>query len=540
MQKLLVGTLPIVKPDANIKFKVFKSTNEFVTDLYTNDFTKYVIEQTGINFEWEQPLASDAEARLNLLFSTNDYPEIVIGNINRDMINSWALQKMIIPLDELIEKYAPNTVKFLADQPMRKYTLLAGEGQIYAMPIANECLHCYTDGGIIYYYVPFQTALNLSVPKTLDEFTDNLKAIRDRDPNGNGKQDEIPLILKQDQRFNLINVFALSFYPMCVTEQYGLTLINNEPVLQMLEPKAKEAFKYMKMLVDEGLINKDFLSLTDADPIVEGETDIAGWVLGGHTNNIFKKGAGTGRWPMVRAVPAFKGPEGIGYSSYKGTYGSSSPGVAITDKCKYPDVAVRMIDWMYELEVMVNGYIGPKGEAWEWPDPGAVGLNGKPALYKLLVNFGLQRENCGWDQGNPALRTADFRLGEQATEVERIHAFMKNPNATLEEAKQIMELASFNEVNNYEAANLRLTTALPDEYNVPPRAFTLEESQRIAEIRAVADPYYEQAVGEFIIGIRNIESDWDTFISEMKRMGTDDYVKIYKEALKRMYPDRFK
>ena len=534
-----VGVLPIVKEGQDITIKVFLRTTEMVTDLYTNDYTLYLTEKTGIKFEWEQPLEADAQDRLNLLINTDEYPDVIMSNFNRDSMNAWAIQGIIIPLDDLIEKYAPNTMKFLEEDPLRRVNLLAGDPpQIYAMPSCNECLHCYVDSGIMYYYYPFQKTLGLSEPKTIDEFTDNLRAIRDGDPNGNGKNDEIPMLVRKGQENNLFNIIANCYFPMGTTHPYGMTIIDDEPVFQWMNPKAKEVFKYIKMLYDEGLINKDFISLEDTDPIADGDIDIVGWQLGGHNDEIWKKYSGTGRWPMAVAIPAFKGPEGIGYSPYKGTYERSSPAVLITDKCKYPEVVVRLVDWMYELEPTLNGYIGPQGECWDWPDEGAVGLNGEPALYKILVNYGTQRVNSGWDQANPSLRTAAFRLGEQATDMDIIQDFYSN--RTIEKAKEVAQLGSFNEINNYECAKVRLTTRLPDEYNVPPVIYTMEESQRIAEIRAVVDPFISQARVEFITGERDIEADWDDYIRELERMGLPEYLEIQKAALARMYPDRFK
>ena len=36
-------------------------------------------------------------------------------------------------------------------------------------------------------------ALGLEMPQTVDEYYETLVAFRDKDPNGNGEQDEIPL-----------------------------------------------------------------------------------------------------------------------------------------------------------------------------------------------------------------------------------------------------------------------------------------------------------------------------------------------------------
>ena len=536
-----VGTLPIVAPGHDVTFRVFLTSTERAPDFYDNDFTRFVTEETGVNFTFEQPRAVDAVERLNLLFAAGDYPDIAMGGIgqtiSRVMMNSWALQGMIIPLDDLIARYAPNTTAFLNEDPLRRYPLLAGDGHIFAMPGSNECLHCYTDRGMLYYYAGFRNIMGFDVPQTLDEFTNILRRIRDENVNGSDQHDEIPLLVRQNQIFHLVNVFANSFFPMATTEQYGLTLINDVPVAQLLQPEAREVFRYLNMLFEEGLINDDFMSLTDSEPLAESEVPIVGFVLGGHTNSVFVRPSATARWTLTRAVPALVGPTGIGYAPQNGTFGSSFVHSVITDVNPHPEIAVRLIDWMYNLEVGMSGYIGPRGEAWDWPEPGALGINGEPALFRLLVGYGTQRVGGGWDQQNPTLRTATVRLGEQATDVDRIMDFIYNP--TQAEALELALHPSFNEINNFWQANRRLANGLPDQYNIPPITFTVEESQRIAEIRAVADPFFEQMRAEFIAGMRCVDNDWDTFVGEMQRMGSDEYVEIFRNALARQFPDRF-
>jgi len=57
----------------------------------------------------------------------------------------------------------------------------------------------------------------------------------------------------------------------------------------------------------------------------------------------------------------------------------------ITSKCKYPEVAFRWADTMFSLEFAMHEK-GVQGVHWAYVDKSEnlIGLNGKPAVYKLI------------------------------------------------------------------------------------------------------------------------------------------------------------
>jgi putative aldouronate transport system substrate-binding protein len=66
---------------------------------------------------------TDEKQSFNTMLSSGDLPDII--HAKRDIINSVISQGALIPLDDLIAKYAPNIQKFLADFPEAR---LAGAG----------------------------------------------------------------------------------------------------------------------------------------------------------------------------------------------------------------------------------------------------------------------------------------------------------------------------------------------------------------------------------------------------------------------------
>lgn len=70
--------------------------------------------------------------------------------------------------------------------------ITAPDGNIYALPSINDCYHC-SMAQKMWIYKPWLDKLGLDVPTTTDELYTVLKAFKDKDPNGNGKADEVPL-----------------------------------------------------------------------------------------------------------------------------------------------------------------------------------------------------------------------------------------------------------------------------------------------------------------------------------------------------------
>ncbi len=81
---------------------------------------------------------------------------------------------------------------FKAKSFFYKDLITAPDGNIYALPQVNECYHCMYQQRM-WIYKPWLDKLGLKMPTTTDEFYEVLKAFKTKDPNGNGKADEIPL-----------------------------------------------------------------------------------------------------------------------------------------------------------------------------------------------------------------------------------------------------------------------------------------------------------------------------------------------------------
>ncbi|UUZ87014.1 extracellular solute-binding protein [Paenibacillus sp. P26] len=139
------------------------------------------------------PRQSNAGDKKKLLLASGDYPAVFLsGDLTQAEQIDYGKQGVLKPLNDLIDKYGVEIKKAFQQDPDLKKSITAPDGKIYALPHINECFHCWYSQKV-WINTTWLKKLNLQMPTTTEEFYQVLKAFKTQDPNGNGKQDEIPL-----------------------------------------------------------------------------------------------------------------------------------------------------------------------------------------------------------------------------------------------------------------------------------------------------------------------------------------------------------
>ena len=97
--------------------------------------------------------------------------------------------------------------------------------------------------------------MNLGVPTNQAEYVEALKAFRDKDPNKNGRNDELPTIGREfgrwmDHLFFMYDVALFEGYPVWDT-------YNGEITYSAVTPNMKEAIAFIRTLYQEKLLDND-------------------------------------------------------------------------------------------------------------------------------------------------------------------------------------------------------------------------------------------------------------------------------------------
>ncbi len=104
-------------------------------------------------------------------------------------VANYGAQGIFIPLNDLIDKYAPNFKKLLDQYPEVKSGLTMPDGNIYSFPTFYEpSFTSVLIGTKLWYNQAFLDALGMKPPATTDEFYQYLKAVKTQDPNKTAKR----------------------------------------------------------------------------------------------------------------------------------------------------------------------------------------------------------------------------------------------------------------------------------------------------------------------------------------------------------------
>jgi putative aldouronate transport system substrate-binding protein len=378
--------------------------------------------------------------------------------------------------------------------------------------------------------MPFVRDNNLKMFETYDEFADYLRWVRDNDANGNGdKTDEIPMMWAKDMTRNAIAFFARNYMPYV---DGGIAVVNGKVTEQYKQNEFRDTLAFMASLYREKLIAPDSftMSMEEARGLANRETPVVGAFGHLQMNGIMT--TNSPRWVQSFIMPILKGKNGVQYASNFGPLQSLSNYMAITDKCKNPEIAIGFYDYLMEFETELNSGFGPRGEFWDWPDEGALGLNGLPARYKMIKSSGEIPANLVWsDSGAWGAFYNEYRYGLQGVNVENIQKWLRTADPSL--LDEMVKASSYNEAHNYLASKDMEPYKMPDDLFLPPIGYSEADDTRLTDINANLAAYLDKAWVEFITGARNIgrDADWNTYLKEADQLGSAEKAAILQKYL---------
>lgn len=509
------GEFPIVKEPITLKILVVQTTG--VSDYEVNDFTQWVEEKTNIKLDFDVAPISNTENRqkLNLVLASGQLPDIILNfGIPLDMQQTLADQKLIIPLDGLIDKYGYEFKNVMEMYPIKESFALA-DGKLYAMPDINDCYHC-SHSQKAWIYQPWLDKLGLKMPTTTDELEQVLLAFKDKDPNGNGIADEIPwsgTATGQSWHAALDEFIMNSFVYNSNLGTVGHMFVEDGKIkMAYAEPGWKEGIVYLNKLYNEGLIDPQAFTndMTQHKGLGENpEVAIMGFTQAGWPGMFIDWNVPSStRWKEYVPVPPLKGPSGVQYSPVT-PYGFGSTGKAlITKDCKNPEAAFRLLDLFYSYEATMRSVFGRPGTEWVEADPNSESIAGTGTpRYNVIATWSEQEQSITWQQAAPSFRSTEYRLEWQ----------QYNPDDPLE---RLLYQWSRDLYDPYGKPAME----------VPPLVFTSEQSQELGTISAGLTAYADQMFAAFVTGQQDVNKDWDAYLGELKTLGLDRFLEIYQTA----------
>jgi putative aldouronate transport system substrate-binding protein len=498
-------------------------------NLATNDFTQVVKQKFNLSIKWQTTTfdGGPAKEKRQISLASGDYPDLYllipwVDQFSQADLLKLANQGVVVPLNQLIDQYAPNVKKALDSTPEWKAMATAPDGKIYGMPQWVDCFHC-TYQAKLWMNSAWLKKLGLEQPKTTEDMRKVLQAFKTQDPNGNGKADEIPL--SADVRDVLIPYFMNAFIydPQGTSGNNNSTLVLNDGKVDIQANKDgwREGLKYLNSLYKDGLIDRG--AFTQNPDALSQQGNHAGSVILGaatvlHPGIFVTTGSADGRDKQYDAVPPLTGPDGANYTGYNFP---SAPGATfvLTSKATQEEQiqAIKLLDYMFTDEGQINAFWGKEGKTWMKPEPGDVALDKslKPIFKQIPQKPGAKPPNSGWQALAQYNNTARYRNSEAiGTDIYSQEGYERR----LYEATKLYA-GKEDKSKIYPYWKVWIDPSLANE---------------VATLQTNIDNYVQQNALQFVTGSKNIDTDWDSYVKGLEGLGLKRYLEIQQTAYDKM------
>ena len=324
---------------------------------------KRMEELTNVHIVWDQiPQAEYDEQKNLLLGAAMDLPEGFFGKFSlsgSDLV-TYGSQGYFLPLNDLIDQYAPNLKALFEAHPDIKALVTAPDGNIYSTPYVQQG----EDGTIasnMMINVKWLEKLGLEKPTTMEELKTVLTAFRDQDPNGNGLKDEIPMTFKfNGSQRDIGGLFGAFGYPDTMTDDgHHLVLDNGKVVFVPATEGYKEACKYLyENFFSQGLIDMEGFTMDKKTYNAQNQGEIANIGLFMCWNSF---DLGTVHEAEYEPLSPMLGPDGTTSWGWTTSNNTMSTGFTITKECKNPELLMQWVDTFYDPYWSMQCDLGPVG-----------------------------------------------------------------------------------------------------------------------------------------------------------------------------------
>jgi putative aldouronate transport system substrate-binding protein len=459
-------------------------------------------KRTGLKLDFRHYPEGQGTEQFNLMLASNDLADIIWytwprfpGGPARAIDDG-----VIIELGDLIKGYAPNFSQIMDEYPEVRRDSATDEGYFYEMPFLKVAKEDRVVGQF-HIRQDWLDKLGLQRPTNMDEWYTVLKAFKEKDPNGNGKADEIPFIsisqgnIHGVERFTYAWGFPTDFYVDNRQVKYGPA-----------QPDYKTYLATMAKWYREGLIDPEFL-ITDRkthDSMVT--TGTAGAYYG-----LLNGFMGTYIGVMEKLDPKFNlqgtvnpiAPDGKMYDFYVDDVKIvQNSGMAISVQNKYPVETIKMLDYFYGEEGRILMNLGVEGLTYKV-------VNGEFIYTDLILN-------------NPD----GLSLAESISKYCPVGA-----------CRLWQDTRYFSQIIPYPAQKEAavLLTKATTERALPPLTPSQDEASRLVNIQNEITNYFREMFAKFIMGQEDVEKGFDTYINTLNSLGLPEALEIYQRALERYY-----
>ncbi len=517
------GSLPLTTTGETLSIGI--RTQSKVTNWEENPLTKWLEEKTGVDLEFYvyAGSASDVTTQLMLMFSGGEeLPDIVTTDgMTSDQRTELVDEGYVTNLagyfigDAYYMKQAMDLAckddqvkRLILTENLQQYTASLQSLLVYGTPTFTDCPTDVINTECVI-NKDWLNKLGLQKPTTVEELYDVLVAFRDKDPNGNGKKDEIPMVGLRDSLGRGVENFLITPFIQYAINQKGL-FEDGKAFTPYNQDEYRQALIFMNKLVKEGLLSDMTFTISGNELIrllnPEGnEPQTVGMATLWITNDFVETSNAIDSYEPVAVLKDATGRGG--YSFFDPTTVRSR--WSIPADCEKVQLAFRFLDFLYSPDAYMRQRYGEEGVDWDWIENTEFkdkakgnGIWGGDASYVLYTDS--QRTNSRWFA---AYNTFQDEYNYQA---------YVDPEDTSFAAKRY----------RLSAENVRLQREVgepAEKMHVMRR--TPEEDVLYWETNLEISSYHQKFKNEFCMGMRdpNSDTDWQDYLDGLERLKIQEY-----------------
>lgn len=478
--EIFANTMPQVKKDYN-DMQMFKDLQE----------------RTNVKVNWSLVSNQMMSEKKNIMIAGGDLPDAFYGRavLTKDEIVKLGSSGALIPLEGMIEKYAPNLKKIFDQRPEYKKLATAPDGHIYALPTIIE-RNFNTIQPVLFINKKWLDQLGLQTPTTTDEFYAVLKEFKEKDPNGNGTNDEIPFSFIFNEGPSGSNSLAGSFGVKMDVNTNHLYVEEGKVKYAPAQPEYEDYLSYLSKLYKERLLDQEVFThaMNAYTTKIRSEELQVGAFFGYSLTSIF--GEDKRKQDYFPLLP-LKGPNGNQGGWMRGVPAVIPGSFAITNKNKKPELTLQWLDTMLEGIISFQFLEGP-------------------------IGVRLQENSDGTLQIIPAPE------GMNSDELKHSEA-PGNGSMTIVLDDVVQKFVDPHTKEKIEYYNMYDPYAPTDL--IPNTLWSFEDSQNVTTMELDLhgkNAYYSSFFANFVMN-GFTDSDWRNHLSQLQKLKIDDYIDLYQK-----------
>lgn len=471
------------------------------TDLQEDNMVwQEVRKRTGIDIDFDIVTPLNQSEQFNLVIASGEYPDLnKLAYLYTGGADKAIQDGVYLRCNELVEEYMPDYYRELVNRNLIKEAV-TDSGNMYGIGQINATVQLQFVGLVV--NKTWLDELGLEVPSTYDEAYNVLTRFKN-DKGAVGPMELSPYGFSS----YLTTGFGFNSGPT-IQSFYN----NNNGVAEcgLLNPNFKTYVEMMKKWYDEGLIDPDFVSREskgyipspDVPRLAAGDNALFTCYYQSVLDYFYDVGMITEPW-IYYPVQNLSQQKGVKNSIGMNINDLPSAGIcAIHTTCKDPVLAAKFLNFFYTKEGELLANYGFEEVTFEYNE------KGEPELMDWLMypDTGVTSWNM-WIAnliGNGPLL---YHWKRSSAEDEK--------------------LAVCDAAWGGDLPNGQYSSAMPGNMT-----YTPEESAEMSTIGSDIITYVQEQIPRFIMGLRPL-SEWDDFISRIKKMRIDRITEIVNASLTR-------